>query len=65
MRLAKRGLPGGVAGSFAAGIGAAFASTLLSVRLIRAVERDRSLAPYAAYRLGLAAVVWARAARSR
>jgi len=65
VRLAKRGLPGGVAGSFAPGIGAAFASTLLSVRLIRAVERDRSLAPYAAYRLGLAAVVWARAARSR
>jgi len=65
VRLAKRGLPGGVAGSFAAGIGAAFGSTLLSVRLIRAVERDRSLAPYAAYRLGLAAVVWARAARSR
>ena len=65
VRLAKRGLPGGVAGSFAAGIGAAFASTLLSVRLIRAVERDRSLAPYAAYRLALAGVVWARAARSR
>jgi len=65
VRLAKRGLPGGVAGSFAAGIGAAFGSTLLSVRLIRAVERDRSLAPYAAYRLALAALVWARAARSR
>jgi len=65
VRLAKRGLPGGVAGSFAAGIGAAFGSTLLSVRLIRAVERDRSLAPYAAYRLLLAAVVWARAARPR
>jgi len=65
VRLAKRGLPGGVAGSFAAGIGAAFASTLLSVRLIRAVERDRSLAPYAAYRIALAGVVWARAARSR
>ena len=65
VRLAKRGLPGGVAGSFAAGIGAAFGSTLLSVRLIRAVERDRSLAPYAAYRLALAVLVWTRAARSR
>lgn len=65
VRLAKRGLPGGVPGAFAAGIGAAFVSTLLSVRLIRAVERDRSLAPYAAYRLALAAVVWARAARPR
>jgi undecaprenyl-diphosphatase len=63
VRLARRGLPGGVAGAFAAGIGAAFASTLGSVRLIRAVERDRSLAPYAAYRLALAALVWRRAAR--
>jgi undecaprenyl-diphosphatase len=63
VRLARRGLPTGVAGSFAAGIGAAFVSTLASVRLIRAVERDRSLAPYAAYRLALAAVVWRRARR--
>jgi undecaprenyl-diphosphatase len=63
VRLARRGLPGGVAGAFAAGIGAAFVSTLGSVRLIRAVERDRSLAPYAAYRLALAALVWRRAAR--
>jgi undecaprenyl-diphosphatase len=61
VRLARRGLPAGVAGAFAAGIGAAFASTLASVRLIRAVERDRSLAPYAVYRLALAAVVWRRA----
>src|SRR5207253_1540743 len=53
-RLARRGLPGGVTRAFAAGIGAAFASTLVSVRLIRAVERDRPLAPYAAYRLVLA-----------
>jgi undecaprenyl-diphosphatase len=64
-RLARRGLPAGVAGAFAAGIGAAFGSTLASVRLIRAVERDRSLAPYAAYRLALAAVVWRRALRVR
>jgi undecaprenyl-diphosphatase len=64
VRLARRGLPAGVAGTFAAGIAAAFASTLASVRLIRAVERDRSLAPYAAYRLALAAIVWRRAARS-
>jgi undecaprenyl-diphosphatase len=65
VRLARRGLPAGVAGAFAAGIGAAFASTLASVRLIRAVERDRPLAPYAAYRLALAAVVWRRALRVR
>ena len=65
VRLAKRGLPPGVAGAFATGIGAAFVSTLASVRLIRAVERDRPLAPYAAYRLGLAVVVWARVRRGR
>jgi undecaprenyl-diphosphatase len=65
VRLARRGLPAGVAGAFAAGIGAAFISTLSSVRLIRAVERDRSLAPYAAYRIALAAVVWRRALRVR
>jgi undecaprenyl-diphosphatase len=63
VRLARRGLPSGVAGAFAAGVGAAFLSTLASVRLIRAVERDRSLAPYAAYRLVLAAVVLRRARR--
>jgi undecaprenyl-diphosphatase len=63
VRLARRGLPGGVAGAFAAGVGAAFASTLGSVRLIRAVERDRSLAPYAIYRLALAAAVLLRSLR--
>jgi undecaprenyl-diphosphatase len=63
VRLGRRGLPAGVTAAFAAGIGAAFFSTLASVRLIRAVERDRSLAPYAGYRLALAAVVWRRALR--
>ena len=56
-RLARRGVPPALATAFAAGVGAAFVSTLASVRLIRAVERDRSLAPYAAYRAVLAAVV--------
>src|SRR5437660_11664692 len=60
VRLARRGLPPGAAGAFAAGIGAAFASTLGSTWLIRQVERDRSLAPYAAYRVALAAVVLRR-----
>jgi undecaprenyl-diphosphatase len=60
-RLARRGLPAGVARAFAAGVGASFASTLVSVRLIRAVERDRSLLPYAVYRAGLAALVARRA----
>jgi undecaprenyl-diphosphatase len=59
-RLARRGLPAGMPLAFGAGVGAAFASTLASTWLIRPVERDRSLAPYAAYRAGLAAVVLRR-----
>ena len=59
-RLARRGLPPGTARAFAAGTAAAFASTLGSTWLIRQVERDRSLAPYAAYRLALAGVVLRR-----
>ncbi|MFL5845574.1 MAG: undecaprenyl-diphosphate phosphatase [Solirubrobacteraceae bacterium] len=53
-RLARRGLPPATAGAFAAGIGAAFASTLASRRLVR---DDRALWPYALYRSALAAVV--------
>jgi undecaprenyl pyrophosphate phosphatase UppP len=45
---------------FVAGAGAAFVSTLASRWLIQQVERDRSLAPYAAYRTALAALVIAR-----
>src|SRR5947208_766479 len=56
-RLAKRGLPPGLGAAFAAGTAAAFVSTLGSTWLIKQVERDRSLAPYAAYRTALAAVV--------
>jgi undecaprenyl-diphosphatase len=59
-RLWRRGLPPGATSAFAAGIGAAFASTLASTWLIRQVERDRSLAPYAAYRACLAGVVLRR-----
>jgi undecaprenyl-diphosphatase len=59
-RLAQRGLPAGTARAFVAGTAASFASTLASIRIIRRVERDRSLMPYAAYRLALAAVVVAR-----
>lgn len=64
-RLARRGLPAGTAGGFLAGIVASFATTLLSIRIIRAVERDRSLLPYAAYRLGLAALVARRLRRGQ
>jgi undecaprenyl pyrophosphate phosphatase UppP len=64
-RLARRGLPRGVRGAFAAGTAAAFASTLFSTWLIRQVERDRSLLPYAAYRTALALVVIRRLRENR
>jgi hypothetical protein len=49
-----------MAGRLAAGAAASFASTLGSTWLIRQVERDRSLLPYAAYRTALAVAVLAR-----
>jgi undecaprenyl-diphosphatase len=63
VRLTRRGLPAGTAVPFAAGAAASFASTLGSTWLIRQVERDRSLLPYAAYRIGLAAAVITRLVR--
>jgi undecaprenyl-diphosphatase len=63
VRLTRRGLPPGTVVPFAAGAVASFASTLGSTWLIRQVERDRSLLPYAAYRIGLAAAVITRLAR--
>jgi undecaprenyl-diphosphatase len=57
VRLRRRGLEPGTGRLFAAGTGASFASTLLSTWLIRQVERDRSLLPYAAYRTLLAAMI--------
>jgi undecaprenyl-diphosphatase len=59
-RLAKRGLPPGTGGSFALGAAASFVSTLGSTWLISQVERDRSLLPYAAYRIVLAGAVLRR-----
>lgn len=64
-RLARRGLPPGLAGRFAVGVLASFASTLGSTWLIRQVERDRSLMPYAAYRALLAAAVLTRSRHVR
>ncbi len=61
-RLAKRGTTPELRRTLALGIGASFASTLASQRLIGLVERDRALWPYAAYRAGLAAVVLGEAA---
>lgn len=62
-RLAKRGLPPGARVAFGAGVAASFLSTLASTWLIRQVERDRSLLPYAAYRTALAGTVLVRAVR--
>jgi undecaprenyl-diphosphatase len=63
-RLRRRGLPPGTAAGFVVGAGAAFASTLGSTRLIRRIERGRSLLPYAIYRAAIAAIVLARLAES-
>jgi undecaprenyl-diphosphatase len=63
VRLHSRGLPPGAAVPFAAGALAAFVSTLGSTRLIRALERDSSLLPYALYRIALAALIARRLAR--
>jgi undecaprenyl-diphosphatase len=55
--VARRDLPEGVGRGMFAGALAAFGSTLLSMRLIRMLERGRSLRPYAAYRAILGVVV--------
>jgi len=59
-RLRRRGITPGTGRTFAIGAVASFASTLASQRLIGLVERDRALWPYAAYRVGLAALVFRR-----
>lgn len=64
LRLAQRGLPPGSAPAFAVGAAASFASTLASTWVLRHIERDRSLLPYAAYRVAMSAVVLRRAGRS-
>jgi undecaprenyl-diphosphatase len=64
MRLMRRGLPPGVAAGMLAGAGAAFASTLASMRLITMLERSRSLLPYAGYRAAVGAIaLWRGPAR--
>ncbi|MFL5864348.1 MAG: undecaprenyl-diphosphate phosphatase [Solirubrobacteraceae bacterium] len=65
VRLAHRGLPPRSTLPIALGAGASFASTLGSTWLIRQVERDRSLLPYAVYRLALAGLVLGRLAQRR
>jgi undecaprenyl-diphosphatase len=62
-RLARRGLPDAMAQAFVAGMIASYAATLASMHVIRRLQRNRSLIPYAAYRLVLAAVVLGRLRR--
>ena len=64
-RLARTGLPPGLAGPFAAGTLAAFGSTLASARLIPRMDRARSYAPFALYRIGLGCVALGRAGLTR
>ena len=64
VRLAQRGnLDPQVVRGMAAGAGAAFGSTLVSMRLISMLERSRSLRPYAIYRMLLALAVLLRLGR--
>jgi undecaprenyl-diphosphatase len=63
LRLRRRGVSPGLRRAIAAGTAASFGSTLASQKLIGLVERDRALWPYAAYRVGLAAVVAVRMTR--
>jgi undecaprenyl-diphosphatase len=60
VRLRRRGASPELRRAMAIGVGASFASTLASQRLIGLVERDRALWPYAVYRAGLAAAVLAK-----
>jgi undecaprenyl-diphosphatase len=64
-RLYGRGIDPSLRRAIGVGVGASFVSTLASQGLIRQVERDRSLWPYAAYRVGLAALVLGRLRRER
>jgi undecaprenyl-diphosphatase len=64
-RLRRSGLPREARAGFAAGTATSFASTLASQELIRVVERDSALWPYAAYRAGLAGTVLANMWRRR
>lgn len=59
-RLRRRGIEPGLGRALAGGTAAAFVSTLASQGLIKQVERDRALWPYAAYRIGLAALILRR-----
>lgn len=61
VRLARRGISRSQARWLAIGTATSFASTVAATDLIRMVERDRALAPYAAYRTLFALLILARA----
>ena len=61
-RLAKRGISRRQARWLAIGTATSFASTIAATDLIRMVERDRALAPYAAYRIAFALLILGRSA---
>jgi undecaprenyl-diphosphatase len=63
VRLSRRGLDAQTGAAFAAGAASSFASTLVSGWLIRRLERDRSVLPYALYRVALAAAITRRRER--
>ena len=60
VRAGRRGFAGSGAAQITAGVAASFFSTLATARVIRRLERDRSLAPYAVYRTALGATVLRR-----
>ena len=63
VKLRRRKVDPALARAATIGVATAFASTLASQGLIRLIERDRSLWPYAAYRTGLAALILAESRR--
>jgi undecaprenyl-diphosphatase len=65
LRLHQRGVPAGSAPVLALGAAAAFGSTLACTPLIALVERDRSLAPFAVYRVALGSLALGRLWRTR
>ncbi|MGH2872423.1 MAG: undecaprenyl-diphosphate phosphatase, partial [Solirubrobacteraceae bacterium] len=65
LRLRQRGLPQGAGPVFAVGVVASLASTLAAAPLIELVERDRTLLPFAAYRVALGSVALRKLRRTR
>lgn len=63
VRLRRRGIEPDLRRAMVAGTAASFASTIVAQRLLRLLDGDRALWPYAAYRTALAAVVLVRLAR--